>query len=78
MLPGCKGGLIGWRIAVGEASVACNAINGSNQCVAWTITAGNVVSGVVANLYSYTGRRSAPWVFIGQYYNSVRVHVTNP
>lgn len=62
----------------GEASVACNAANSSNQCVAWTITAGTGASGVVANLYSYMGRKSAPWVFIGQYYNSVRVHVTNP
>ena len=62
----------------GKASVACNAVNSSNQCVAWTITAGNGTSGVVANLYSYTGRPSAPWVFIGQYYNSVRVNVTNP
>ena len=62
----------------GNASVGCNAVNSSNQCVAWTITAGNGVSGVVANLYSYTGRPSTPWVFIGQYYNSVRVNVTNP
>lgn len=62
----------------GEASVACNTVNGNNQCVAWTITAGNGATGVIANLYSYTGRGSAPWVFIGQYYNSVRVQVTNP
>jgi len=62
----------------GKASVACNAVNSSNQCVAWTITVGNGASAVVANLYSYTGTRSAPWVFIGQYYNSVRVNVTNP
>ena len=62
----------------GKASVACNAVNSSNPCVAWTITAGNGASGVVANLYSLTGGHSAPWVFIGQYYNSVRVYVTNP
>jgi hypothetical protein len=63
----------------GKGDVACNAINSSNQCVAWTITAGSGTSGVVANLYSYTGRKpTAPWVFIGQYYNSVRVEVTNP
>lgn len=62
----------------GEASVTCNAVNSSNQCVNWTITAGDGASDVVANLYSYTGPRSRPWVFIGQYYNSVRVHVTNP
>jgi hypothetical protein len=62
----------------GKAEVACNAVNNSDQCVAWTITAGTGTSGVVANLYSYTGRPKAPWVFIGQYYNSVRVNVTNP
>jgi hypothetical protein len=61
-----------------EASVACNALNSSGQCVNWTITAGDSASGAVANLYSYTGRPSAPWVFIGQYYNSLRVQVTNP
>lgn len=64
--------------APGTASVACNGINSSNQCVAWTITAGNGASPVVANLYSETGPRSAPWAFIGQYYNSVRVNVHNP
>jgi hypothetical protein len=63
---------------LGKASVVCNAVNSSNQCAAWTITAGTGTSGVVANLYSYTGRPSTPWVFIGQYYNSVRVNVTNP
>lgn len=63
----------------GEAGVTCNAVNGSNQCVDWTITAGNSASPVVANLYSATGGHGAPpWVFIGQYYNSARVHVTNP
>jgi hypothetical protein len=62
----------------GQADVACNAVNSSNQCVAWTITAGTGASEAVANLYSYTGRPKAPWVFIGQYYNSVRVNVTNP
>lgn len=62
----------------GEASIACNAPNSSGQCVNWTITASDSASGVVANLYSYTGRPSAPWVFIGQYYNSVHVQVTNP
>jgi len=62
----------------GKADVACSTVNSNNQCVAWTITAGAGTSGVVANLYSYTGGVKAPWVFIGQYYNSVRVNVTNP
>jgi hypothetical protein len=62
----------------GNASVTCNAVNGSGQCVDWTITAGDGATPVVANLYSYTGSRQAPWVFIGQYYNSGRVHLTIP
>jgi hypothetical protein len=62
----------------GNANVSCNAVNGSNQCVDWTITVEDGTSPMVANLYSYTGRPRAPWVFIGQYYNSGRVHVTNP
>jgi hypothetical protein len=61
-----------------EASVACNALNSSNQCVNWTITVGDSALGAVANLYSFTGRPSAPWVFIGQYYNSARIQATNP
>ncbi len=63
----------------GYASVACNGLNSSAQCADWTITAGNGTSPVVANLYSDTGGpRTPPWVFIGQYYNSARVRVTNP
>jgi hypothetical protein len=61
----------------GKASVTCNAANSSNQCVDWTIAVGDGTNPVVANLYSYIGRPRAPWVFIGQYYDSGRVHVTN-
>lgn len=61
-----------------KASVTCNAVNSSNQCVDWTLTVGDGTRPVVANLYSYTGRPRAPWIFIGQYHNSGRVHVTNP
>jgi hypothetical protein len=61
-----------------KASATCNAVNSSNQCVDWTLTVGDGTSPVVANLYSYTGRPQAPWIFINQYYNSGRVHVTNP
>ena len=49
----------------GKASVTCNAVNSSNQCVDWTIAVGDGTSPVVANLYSYTGPRRVPWVFIG-------------
>lgn len=61
-----------------EASVACNAQNSSGQCVNWSITTGQSAPGAIANLYSFTGRPSAPWVFIGQYYNTFRIDVTNP
>ena len=62
----------------GKASVTCNTVNSSSQCVDWTVTVGQGTNPVVANLYSYTGRPQAPWILIGQYYNSGRVHVTNP
>ncbi len=64
--------------APGTASVTCTSVNNSNQCVAWTVTVGTGASPVAANLYSETGPRTAPWAFIGQYYNSARVNVTNP
>jgi len=33
----------------------------------------------VANLYRYSSKgRTATWVFIGQYYNTFRIDVTNP
>ena len=32
----------------------------------------------VSNLYSFTGPRGTPWVYIGQYYNSFRIGLTNP
>jgi hypothetical protein len=63
----------------GKASVTCNAVNSGGHCVNWTMTAGSGTNPVVANLYSDTGGpRTPPWVFIGQYYNSARVQVTNP
>lgn len=64
--------------ATGLAKVVCNVVT-SNQCVNWTITpnAAAVFYGV-SNLYSYTGPKGAAWVFIGQYYNSFRINVSNP
>jgi hypothetical protein len=64
--------------ATGLAEVTCNAVS-NNQCVNWTITPNTGAPQVgVANLYSYTGPRGSEWVFIGQYYNTYRIHATNP
>lgn len=62
----------------GLAKVTCNIV-AQNQCVDWTITPNADAALIgVSNLYSYTGPRGAEWVFIGQYYNTFRVHATNP
>lgn len=64
--------------ATGLAQVTCNAVS-NNKCVNWTITPNAAVPLVgVSNLYSYTGPRATPWVFIGQYYNTFRINASNP
>ena len=64
--------------AMGLAKVTCNAVT-SSKCVNWTMEPNaNAVRYTVANLYSYTGGRSGPWVFIGQYYNTFRINASNP
>ena len=63
----------------GFVSVTCNKVSNS-QCVSWTIVPNtNAANANVANLYRYSSKgRSATWVFIGQYYNTFRIDVTNP
>ena len=63
----------------GVAAVTCNKVSGS-QCVSWTIVPNaNGPNPDVANLYWYYSKRANPtWVFIGQYYNTFRIDVTNP
>ena len=64
----------------GLVTVTCNAVS-SNHCVSWTLTpntSAGAPSPTVANLYSFTGTSKAPWVFIGQYYDTFRIDVTNP
>jgi hypothetical protein len=63
----------------GVVTVTCNAVS-NGQCVNWTITPNTTAPHAnVANLYRYqSGRGSATWMFIGQYYNSFRIDVTNP
>jgi hypothetical protein len=63
----------------GVVTVTCNAVS-NGKCVGWTIepniTAPNAQ---VANLYRYSSAGgSATWIFIGQYYNSFRIGLTNP
>jgi hypothetical protein len=58
--------------ATGVASVVCNKIS-NNQCVDWTISS---ATAQVANLYYYVGW-TATWVYVGQYYSSFLIHVTN-
>jgi len=65
--------------ATGVVTVTCNKVSNS-QCVSWTIVPNtNAPNANVANLYWYHSQgRSATWVFIGQYYNTFRIDVTNP
>lgn len=65
--------------ATGAVQVTCNSIS-NGQCVNWMIEP-NVTAphANVANLYRYSSsKHSATWVFIGQYYNSFRIGLTNP
>ena len=66
--------------AEGVATVTCNAVS-SGKCVNWTIEPNTTAPHAnVANLYrsSSTPKPTGSWVFIGQYYNSFRIDVTNP
>jgi hypothetical protein len=65
--------------ATGLVTVTCNAVS-NNQCVSWTIVPNAAAPNpTIANLYRYSSSRgSAVWVYIGQYYNSFRIDVTNP
>ena len=63
--------------ATGSTTVVCNAVNSSSQCVNWSIAPNtSAPNAAVANLYKY-GKAGA-LVFVGQYYNTYRVDVSNP
>ena len=65
--------------ATGAVAVTCNTIS-NGQCVNWTIEP-NVTAphATIANLYRYSSSKgSATWIFIGQYYNTFRIDLTNP
>jgi len=62
--------------ATGLVNVNCNATSGG-QCVNWTITPNpNGALANVANLYYWA--RGGKLTFLGQYYNTFRINVTNP
>jgi len=65
----------------GLVNVACNSIV-SGQCVNWTITPSMTASAsnppTVANLYRYTGSNRNPLALVGQYYQILRIDITNP
>ena len=64
--------------ATGLAQASCNAVS-NGQCANWTITPNASAPFVgVSNLYSYTGPRGTPWVFIGQYRNTFRINAARP
>lgn len=63
----------------GLATVTCSGVS-NGQCVSWTIVPNSsAASANVANLYQYSSKgKNATWVFIGQYYNTFSLSVTNP
>ena len=64
--------------ATGLATVTCNKVS-NGQCVSWTIVPNTSAANAnVANLYVEGGSNGATWTFIGQYYNTFRIDVTNP
>ena len=65
--------------ATGTATVVCNTVSGG-QCINWGITPNTSNnSPAVANLYFYSGKGNQTILnFVGQYYNSFRIGVTNP
>ena len=66
------------RATTTAVTVTCT--SNSTPCVAWTIVSNAALPNAnVANLYRYySAKGSATWIFIGQYYNSFRIGLTNP
>jgi len=66
--------------ATGLATVTCNKVS-SSQCVSWTIVPNTSAANAdVANLYTEGGgpKGTTTWTFVGQYYNTFHIDVTNP
>jgi hypothetical protein len=61
----------------GTTTVTCNAVN-AGQCVSWTIVPNaNAANVNVASLFRSSGGKTG-WLYIGQYYNTFRIDITNP
>jgi len=66
--------------ATGLATVNCNQVS-NGHCVSWTIVPNaSAANANVANLYTEGGgpKGITTWTFVGQYYNTFRIDVTNP
>jgi hypothetical protein len=66
--------------ATGLATITCNKVS-NGQCVSWTIVPNTGAANAnAANLYTQgVGQGgTTTWTFIGQYYNTFRIDVTNP
>ena len=67
--------------ATGLVTVTCNSLSGGH-CVNWTITPNSTASSgnppTVANLYVFTSNHRMPLEFVGHYYQTFRIDVTNP
>jgi len=63
----------------GVVTVTCHKVSNS-QCFSWAIVPNaSAPNANAANLYYYSPKgRTTTWVFIGQYYNTFRIEVTNP
>jgi hypothetical protein len=60
----------------GWATVSCNTASGTT-CNNWTIVPNlNAANATVADLYQYT--KSGSLTYIGSYFNTYRIDVTNP
>jgi hypothetical protein len=80
MGPGCSGCAgVPAPTTFGLLTVTCNSVS-SNQCVSWTfapnLTPSTTNPPTVANLYYYA--RGGKLTFVGQYYMTFRIDVTNP
>jgi hypothetical protein len=66
--------------ATGLATITCNKLDSTNShCVDWTVANASAPNPDVANLYYYSSSRGTQTlVFVGQYYHSFLLHITQP
>jgi len=62
-----------------DTLVTCTAVNGSNQCTAWTIFPITQAGGAVQNVARLQqGSKSGKWTNFGDFYLTFNFNVTNP